>query len=97
MVVLTEDESGLRCVEDEIPELANEVVEGFPDVPLAHHLLEQVRQQAGGHLPEHKEKDDEFKCRAYHCNVADPDPYWIRIQSGQWIRIRIRKPDPGQK
>jgi hypothetical protein len=21
------------------------------------------------------------------------DPYWIRIQSGQWIRIRIRNPD----
>ncbi len=32
--------------------------------------------------------------------VADPDPIWIRIQSGQWIRIRIRNPDPdprGQK
>jgi hypothetical protein len=27
--------------------------------------------------------------------VADPDPNWIRIQSGQWIRIRIRNPDPG--
>jgi hypothetical protein len=28
--------------------------------------------------------------------VADPDPNWIRIQSGQWIqiRIRIRNPDP---
>ena len=24
--------------------------------------------------------------------VADPDPNWIRIQSGQWIRIRIRNP-----
>ncbi len=25
--------------------------------------------------------------------VADPDPYpdWIRIQSGQWIRIRIQE------
>jgi hypothetical protein len=25
----------------------------------------------------------------------DPDPYWILIQSGQWIRIwiRIRNPD----
>jgi hypothetical protein len=21
--------------------------------------------------------------------VADPDPNWIRIQSGQWIRIRV--------
>jgi hypothetical protein len=34
------------------------------------------------------------------CRVADPDPNWIRIQSGQWIRIRIRNPDPdlgGQK
>jgi hypothetical protein len=34
--------------------------------------------------------------------VSDPDPYWIRIQSGQCIRIRlcIRNPDPdpgGQK
>jgi hypothetical protein len=29
--------------------------------------------------------------------VVDPDPYWIRIQSGLWIRIRIRirNPDPG--
>jgi hypothetical protein len=30
----------------------------------------------------------------------EPDPYWIRIQSGLWIRIRIRNPDPdpgGQK
>jgi hypothetical protein len=31
--------------------------------------------------------------------VADPDPDWIRIQSGQWIRIRIHilnpDPDPG--
>jgi len=26
-------------------------------------------------------------------SVSDPD--WIRIQSGQWIRIRIRNPDPG--
>ncbi len=27
--------------------------------------------------------------------VADPDPDWIRIQLGRWIRIRIRNPDPG--
>jgi hypothetical protein len=26
--------------------------------------------------------------------VADPDPNWIRIQSVQWIRIRIGNPDP---
>ncbi len=26
--------------------------------------------------------------------VADPDPSWTRIQSGQQIRIRIRNPDP---
>jgi hypothetical protein len=25
----------------------------------------------------------------------DPNPNWIRLQSGQWIRIRIRNPDPG--
>jgi len=37
------------------------------------------------------------KCFLF-CRVADPDPYldpdWIRIQSGKWIRIRIRNPDP---
>jgi hypothetical protein len=27
--------------------------------------------------------------------VADPDPDWIRIQSGQWIWIRNPDPDPG--
>ncbi len=26
--------------------------------------------------------------------VADPDPDWIRIQSGQWIRIQEGKNDP---
>jgi hypothetical protein len=45
------------------------------------------------------------RCRLYgisplQTRVSDPDldpdpvPYWIRIQSGQWIRIRIRNPDP---
>ena len=29
----------------------------------------------------------------YRFRVSDPDPDWIRIQSGQWIRIRIRNPD----
>jgi len=27
--------------------------------------------------------------------VPDPDPDWIRIQSGQWIRIRNPDPDSG--
>jgi hypothetical protein len=27
--------------------------------------------------------------------VSDPDPDWIRIQSGQWIRIQNSDPDPG--
>jgi hypothetical protein len=27
-------------------------------------------------------------------SVSDPDPDWIRIQSVQWIRSRIRNPDP---
>jgi hypothetical protein len=26
-------------------------------------------------------------------NVSDPNPDWIRILSGEWIRIRIRNPD----
>ncbi len=35
-----------------------------------------------------------FTCTA---RVADPALNWIRIQSGQWIRIRIwnADPDPG--
>ena len=28
-------------------------------------------------------------------SVLDPDPDWIRIQSGQWIRIRNPDPEPG--
>jgi hypothetical protein len=30
-------------------------------------------------------------------SVSDPDPYWIRIQSDHWIRIRNlnTNPDPG--
>jgi hypothetical protein len=27
-------------------------------------------------------------------SVPDPDPNWIRIQSGQWIRIQEGKNDP---
>ncbi len=44
--------------------------------------------------------DSLFEDRFKKCRVADPDPNWIRIQSGQWIRISIRNPDPdlgGQK
>jgi hypothetical protein len=38
----------------------------------------------------------------HKARFLDPDPYpdpdWIRIQSGQWIRIRNPDPDPeGQK
>jgi hypothetical protein len=32
-----------------------------------------------------------FKLQVGQTSVSDPD--WIRIQSGQWIRIRIRNPD----
>ena len=37
-----------------------------------------------------------FFCCVIRVSDPDPDPYWIRIQSGQWIRIRIRirNPDP---
>ncbi len=27
-------------------------------------------------------------------SVSDPDPYWIRIQSDHWIRIRNLNTDP---
>ncbi len=41
-----------------------------------------------------------FKFVIFKFRVVDPDPDWIRIQSGLWIRIRILNPDPdsgGQK
>jgi hypothetical protein len=47
-----------------------------------------------------KEREDDGTFVNEFFRVSDPDPYWIRIQSGQWIRIRIRNPDPdpgGQK
>ncbi len=43
---------------------------------------------------------DTYREPGYRIQIRDPDPDWIRIQSGQWIRIRIRNPDPdpgGQK
>ncbi len=33
--------------------------------------------------------------RGFKTRVVDPDPDWIPIQSGQWIRIRNSDPDPG--
>jgi hypothetical protein len=30
----------------------------------------------------------------WYYSASDPDPYRIRIQSSQWILIRIRNPDP---
>jgi len=30
-------------------------------------------------------------------SVVDPDPDWIRVQSGPWTRIRNTDPDPGQE
>jgi hypothetical protein len=35
-----------------------------------------------------------FKHEQNFFSVSDQDPDWIRIQSGQWIRIWIREPDP---
>ena len=32
---------------------------------------------------------------SFAISVSDPDPDWIRIQSGQWIRIRNPDPEPG--
>jgi hypothetical protein len=36
-----------------------------------------------------------MRCVLQWGRVADPDPDWIRTQSGQWIRIRSPDPDPG--
>jgi hypothetical protein len=42
-----------------------------------------------------------FRISDPECRVADPDPYpdldWIRIRSGQWIRLLIRNQDPDQR
>ncbi len=35
--------------------------------------------------------------RSVHTSVADPDPDWIRIQIGAWIRIRNPDPDPARE
>jgi hypothetical protein len=32
---------------------------------------------------------DRARSLLFKTRGPDPDPYWIRIQSGQWIRIRI--------
>jgi len=42
------------------------------------------------------EKSGSYRYSILPIRVSDPDPYWIRIQSGQWIRIRIRNLDPYQ-
>jgi hypothetical protein len=34
------------------------------------------------------------KTQNFTVRVSDPDPDWIRIQSGQWIRIQEGKNDP---
>jgi hypothetical protein len=51
-----------------------------------------VFSAVGSQGESHKDNYDESR-------VSDPDPYWIRIQSDHWIRIRIRNlntdPDPG--
>ncbi len=35
--------------------------------------------------------------RLVKIRVADPDPNWIRIQLGQWIRIRISYSESGSR
>jgi hypothetical protein len=35
----------------------------------------------------------EIKLLLVFYSVSDPDPDWILIQSGQWIRIRIWNPE----
>ncbi len=39
--------------------------------------------------------DIKVRLTSERSRVSDLDPDWIRIQSGQWIRIRIPDPDPG--
>jgi hypothetical protein len=68
--------------------LARSVIEEH--VAAAHHQLTPAQYNA---------RHMQVGCR-YSPSVADPDPCWIRIQSGQLIRIRIRNPDSdpgGQK
>ncbi len=41
------------------------------------------------------EKEKQIATKTEVSSVPDPD--WIRIQSGQWIRIRNPDPDPGEQ
>jgi hypothetical protein len=41
--------------------------------------------------------DISFTTKGKKSSVADPNPYWIRVQSGKWIRIRIPNPYPDPK
>ncbi len=50
---------------------------------LHEELLEVRVGRLTGHLPEKNSV------------IRILDPVWIWIQPGQWIRIRIRNPDPG--
>jgi hypothetical protein len=56
---------------------------------LQHHAVLQVLVPV--HVPAAAVQPEQ--CQRMLSSVSDPDPYWNRIQSGQWIRIRIRNPE----
>jgi hypothetical protein len=64
------------------------LVQWMPDAT-THHFTISVQGKKSGFLYDNQPINQLIG------RVSDPDPYWIRNQSGQWIQIRIRNPDPG--
>ncbi len=73
------------------------VIAGVPHIPqVPSHVAEGVRHEP----TRERERFDIIKLSLGHNVFSDPNPDWIRIQTGQWIRARIQNRDPdsgGQK
>jgi hypothetical protein len=79
-------------------EECSNLVELAPDVEYGEH--HGIHEHGNGHYQRHSHTDRRRDSSTSGLRVRVADPDWIRIQSGQWIRIRIRNPDPdrgGQK
>jgi hypothetical protein len=70
-----------------------------PDQDLRHWLTERKILRPDGTvcckaLQENQKQTAIRQFLRIGSRVADPDPNWIRIQSGQWIRIQEGKNEP---
>ncbi len=69
----------------------------LPPLPVPPHQFQHLGPRSSQRDPVARLQVLNPMVRFPETRVADPDPYpdRRRIQSGQWIRIRIRNPDPG--